>query len=600
MIPAASSLDAPTWDLRPLYAGPDDPRLEADLAVAATAATAFAERYRERVATLPADALADALTAFETIAARGRRPGFYAGLLFAADTQDTTARRLSDRTREAWVGIANTVTFFTVELKALPDAAFAALTAHPALAGRRHWLAALRRLRPHTLSEPEERILNQKNLTGREALVELFDELTGSLRFTVDGRDLSAEEALALLYGPDGGLRERAFTALLDGHAAHGVTLAGILSALANDHRLECDLRHFPDPVTPTHLDNEVRPETVAAMMGETERHYDLAQEYFRLKARLLGIPRLRNTDLYAPLGTTSVTVPFPEARDLVLDAFESFSPQFAGLARDFFTQGWIDATLRPGKRAGAFCAAHAPEGNPFVLLSYTGTPRDVATLAHELGHGVHDRLAAGQRFLDFSPPLTLAETASTFAEMVLMRAQLARETRPEVRREILCAKIEDTIATVFRQNVLTRFEMAVHARRREGPVDTRALGDLWWAENARLYGDAVDMIPAYRWGWSYIPHFIHSRFYCYAYVFGELLVLALYQRYREEGPAFLPRYLALLAAGGGEAPDVLLRRLGFEIDDPAFWERGFTVVRSLLDELQATLDGRALLSRPA
>lgn len=582
---------SPAWDLRPLYAGPDDPRIDADLAAASADATAFAERYRGRVATLGADALADAITAFEAVSERGRRPVFYASLLFAADTQDAVARRLADRTREAWVGIANSVTFFGVELKNAGDAEFAALVAHPALAVRRHWLATLRRLRPHTLSEPEERVLNQKNLTGREAMVELFDELTGSLRFTVDGRELSAEEALALLYEPDAGLRERAFTALLDGHAAHGVTLAGILSALTNDHRLECNLRRFPDPVTPTHLDNEVRAETVDAMMAATERHYGLAQEYFRLKARLLGVPRLKNTDLYAPLGTTSATVAFADAKALVLGAFEGFSPEFAALARDFFAKAWIDAALRPGKRPGAFCAAHAPTGNPFVLMSYTGTPRDVATLAHELGHGVHDRLAAGQRFLDFAPPLTLAETASTFAEMVLMRAQLARESRPEARREILCAKIEDTIATVFRQNVLTRFEMAAHRRRREGPLDARTLGDLWWAENARLYGDAVDMIAAYRWGWSYIPHFIHSRFYCYAYVFGELLVLALYQRYREEGASFLPRYLELLSAGGGEAPDVLLRRLGFEIDDPGFWQRGFTVVGSLLNELRATLD---------
>jgi len=582
---------APAWDLRPLYAGPDDPRLDADLGAAASAAAAFAERHRGRVGTLAAPALAAAIDAFETLAERGRRPAFYASLLFAADTQDPVARRLADRTREAWLGIANTVTFFGVELKGVGDAEFAALVADPALAERRHWLTALRRLRPHTLTEPEERVLNQKNLTGRDAMVELFDELTASLRFTVDGRELSAEEALALLYGPDAGIRERAFAALLEGHAVHGVTLAGILSALANDHRLECDLRRFPDPVTPTHLDNEVRAETVDAMMAATEAHYGLAQDYFRLKARLLGVPRLKNTDLYAPLGTTSVTVPFDEARTLVLDAFEGFSPEFAALARDFFTQGWIDAALRPGKRPGAFCAAHAPAGNPFVLLSWTGTPRDVATLAHELGHGVHDRLARGQRFLDFSPPLTLAETASTFAEMVLMRAQLARESRREVRRELLCAKIEDTIATVFRQNVLTRFEMAAHRRRREGPLDARTLGDLWWAENARLYGDAVDMIPAYRWGWSYIPHFVHSRFYCYAYVFGELLVLALYQRYREEGATFLPRYLTLLAAGGGEAPDVLLRRLGLEIDDPAFWQRGFAVVRGLLDELRATLD---------
>ncbi len=246
---------------------------------------------------------------------------------------------------------------------------------------------------------------------------------------------------------------------------------------------------------------------------------------------------------------------------------------------------------MRPGKRLGAFCASLGPDANPWVLLSYTGTLRDVATLAHELGHGVHDRLASRHRALDYLPPLTLAETASVFGELTLTRALLDREPRREVRRALLCAKIEDTIATVFRQNVLTRFEMAAHAKRRSGPLTSDELGELWWAENAKLYGDAVDMIPSYRWGWSYIPHFVHSRFYCYAYVFGELLVLALYQRHREEGAAFVPRYLELLASGGSEMPHVALGRLGFDVDEPTFWDRGFAVVRDLLDELEATLD---------
>jgi oligoendopeptidase F len=580
-----------SWDLTPLYSAPDDPRIDADVTAARTEAAAFVDRYRGRVATLDAAGLAQAITAYEDLEEQARRPGFYAHLRFAADTQDEPARRLVDRTREAAVGIANAITFFELELKALDDDAFARLADDPVLADRRHWLQLVRRRRPYTLSEPEERIVNQKNLTGRGALVQLFDELSGSLRFKLDDRELTGEQILSMLYQPDGALRERAFQTFLDTYAVHGVVWTSVLNGLMQDHRLECEVRKYADPVLPTHLDNEVRPETVDAMMAATERHYPLAQRYFRLKAKLLGQSVLKNTDVYAPIDETPSRVPFEDARSLVLYAFGAFAPEVRALAEEFFEKNWIDAEIRPGKRLGAFCASMSPHTNPWVLLSYTETLRDVATLAHELGHGIHDRFAARQRPLDYLPPLTLAETASVFGEILLTRVLLDREPRREVRRGLLCAKIEDIIATVFRQNVLTRFEMAAHAKRTHGPLTSAELGDLWWNENAKLYGDAVEMIPAYRWGWSYIPHFVHSRFYCYAYVFGELLVLALYQRYREEGAAFVPHYLELLAAGGSQAPDVLLGRLGIAIDDAAFWDRGFAVLEDLLAELDATLD---------
>jgi oligoendopeptidase F len=384
-----------TWDLSPLYSGPDDTRLDADLTAARADAAAFASRHRGMVATLAPAALADAITAYEGLEERARRPGFYAHLLFAADTQSDVARRLVDRTREAAVAIGNESTFFELELKAIPDDAFARLAADPVLAARRHWLGVVRRRRPYTLSEPEEQIVNRKNLTGRGALVQLFDELSGSLRFRVDDRELTGEQALSLLYDSDRALRERAYTAFLETHATHGVVWAGVFNALMQDHRLECELRSVPDPVLPTHLDNEVRPETVEAMMQATERNYDLARDYFRLKARLLGVERLKNTDLYAPLDGATARVSFDEARTIVLDAYRAFSPTFGDLAADFFERRWIDAEVRPGKRLGAFCASLSPSTNPWVLLSYTETPRDVATLAHELRHGIHDRLAA-------------------------------------------------------------------------------------------------------------------------------------------------------------------------------------------------------------
>jgi oligoendopeptidase F len=595
---ATTSVEAiPAWDLSSLYVGPADPAIRRDLEAARDDATAFASRWRGRIAdgALSAAELAQALTEYERIVTQARRPSFYASLAFAADTQDEALNALVHETEEAATEISNLLVFVAVELRSMPDQAFLDLAGSPALADLRHYLESSRKLRPHTLAELDEQILNQKNMTGRDAFVHLFDELTGSFRFEleVDGerRSMTGEELLSLLYQPDRELRERAYDTFLAEFREHRLVLTSIFNALLLDHRVECDMRKYPTLAAPTHLENEVEPETVETLLAVTEAHYPLAQRYFRLKARLLGLEKLRNTDLYAPLpAAPTAPVVFADARDMILESFHRFSPRFADLARDFFTERWIDAAVRPGKRLGAFCAALEPSFHPYVLASYTGTLRDVTTLAHELGHGIHDRLAARQRLLNYFPPLTLAETASTFGEMILTRDLLARETDPHVKSQLLCAKLEETIATVFRQAVLTRFELAAHEARRHGVLSTEQLGDLWYAENAKLHGEAVEMVPSYRFGWSYIPHFIHSRFYCYAYVFGELLVLTLYRRYRAEGAAFLPAYFALLEAGGGEAPDRLLARLGFDISRADFWAQGCAAIGDMIDELETTL----------
>jgi oligoendopeptidase F len=336
-----------------------------------------------------------------------------------------------------------------------------------------------------------------------------------------------------------------------------------------------------------THLANELAPPIVERMMEVTEQNYPLAQEYYRLKAQLLGIPKLKNTDLYAPLRDTGRRYPFTEARELVLEAFGSFSPPFRKTAEEFFVDRRIDLLPRPGKSGGAFCMGIAPSLPPYVLLNYTGNPRDVATLAHELGHGVHFVLAQRQSMLNYHPPLPLAETASVFGEMLLTRLLLERESDPKVRAELLCARIEDIIATTFRQNVLTRFEERLHRERKNGLLSTSEICDLWWAENARLYGDSVEMIPQYRWGWSYIPHFIHSRFYCYSYIFAELLVLCLYRKYLSEGPSFVPVFTAILESGGSRSPEDALREAGITLDDPCFWQDGYSCLRNMLDELK-------------
>ncbi|HEU0264577.1 MAG TPA: M3 family oligoendopeptidase, partial [Geobacterales bacterium] len=342
-----------------------------------------------------------------------------------------------------------------------------------------------------------------------------------------------------------------------------------------------------PSPMAPTHLGNEVDPEVVERLMRVSEENYPLAQEYFRLKAKLLGLPKLKNSDIYAPIAESPRRFTFSEAQELVLDAFGSFSPEFRGLAAPFFSEGRLDVFPRPGKSGGAFCMGMTPSLPPYILTNFTGTMRDVSTLAHELGHGLHFLLASEQSLINYHPPLPLAETASVFAEMLLTRHLLERESDPQLRVPLICSRIEEFIATTLRQNVLTRFEERLHRQRKGGLVTTTEICDLWWEENGRLYGDAVTMIEPYRWGWSYISHFIHSRFYCYSYTCAELLVLGLYRRYQEEGESFVPRYRAILASGGSKSPSDTVRPAGIDLHDPQFWQQGYDTVKELLAELK-------------
>ena len=584
------------WALEDLYTSPDDPRLEADLADAKQQAEAFAVSYRGKIANAQLDGpgLAAALAEYEALSALESRPSFYASLLFAADTQNQAAQQLVQRTREAATETSNLTVFFGLELIALDDAQLAALLTTPALAEYQHYIEAVRRFKPHTLSEKEEQLLKQKRLSGQSAFVQLFGELSGSLRFTVpvDGeeRELSDGEVMALLRHPDAAVRERAMTVFLETYASHGLVLSSIFNNILLDHKVDCELRKYDDVVLPTHLANEIAPATVEAMMQAVERHYPVAQEYFQLKARLLGVERLKTTDVYAPIEGVAESISFAQAQDLIVTAFGRFNEQFAAIALEFFQKRWIDAEVRAGKRGGAFCAALSPAHHPYILCSYTGTGRDVATIAHELGHGIHYSLARGQKLLNYDAPLVLAETASVFAEIVLTRHLLAEAKDQTTRRAILCDVLQDIYGTVFRQTALTRFEIAAHAKRQEGILSPDDIGNLWWNEQAKLFGDSVEMLPISRWGWSYIPHFIHSRFYCYSYSFGELLTLALFQRYLDEGAAFIPTYLQLLESGGSQRPEHALGQLGIDINQPEFWDRGFRVIKGFLADLQETL----------
>lgn len=586
------------WDLTPLYLAPDDPAWERDLQEALKAAYAFATELRGTLdeATISAPALALALQHYAELQKQGLRPYFYAQLLFSAKSDDDCHKALFARAREVWHAIMETTLFFELDLLRLGHEVFAPLLSAPELQEYRHYLQQLRAHAPYTLSEAVEQALKRKDLSGKEAFAQLFEEITNEMRFTFTfpgedaPREASGEELLALLYHPDGSVREGAFSTFLHGHAAAGTVLVACFNNILLDHGKEAELRGYPHLMTPTHLESETAPAMVERMMEVSAANYGLGQEYFALKRQLLGLERMKNTDLYAPLSTQVRSIDFAEARATVLAAFASFSPQLAELAQSFFAEQRIDIFPEPGKSGGAFCHGMAPGMAPYILTNYTGTLRDLSTLAHELGHGVHFTLAGGQNLYNYNAPLPLAETASVFAEILLTRHLLTSETDPQLKIALLCSKIEEIIATTLRQNVLTRFEFAAHQQRAKGLLSSDDLCALWLTENSKLFGDTVEMIEPYRWGWSYIGHFIQSRFYCYSYIFGELVTLALYRRYQQEGASFVPKYFALLSAGGSQSPVEALRPFGIDLGDPGFWQEGYDLVRELLDELRTLI----------
>jgi len=400
-------------------------------------------------------------------------------------------------------------------------------------------------------------------------------------------RDFTGEELISLLHHPDAAVRERALTVFLNGHKDQGIVLSTVFNTVALDHSQEMEIRGYSHPMQPTNLGNELSDEAIEHLMGVTERNFPLAQDYFRIKATLLGMKKLKNTDVYAPVGECHRQYGFEEAKNLVIESYKAFNPEYGALIQGFFDDRRIDVEPRPGKTGGAFCMGLTPKLPPYLLLNFTGNLRDVSTLAHEAGHGLHYLRSQCQTMLNYHAPLPLAETASVFGEMLLTSRMLSEETDKEVRISLLCATIEDIIATTFRQVVLTRFEQRMHLERKDGLLSSDRLCTIWWEENAKLFGDSVDMIEAYRWGWSYISHFIHTRFYCYAYTFAELLVLSLYAGYKETGPAFVPAFDAILKSGGSKSPADTAALAGIDINDPGFWQKGYDMLGGLVRELQ-------------
>jgi len=592
-----NSAEGIRWDLSDLYAAHDDPRIDLTIKDCHARAERFADRFRALMQdreTLTAECLLQGLRELEIIFESLGRVGTYAGLLYAADTAKPEYQDLTQRVEQRSTEVRNLLLFFELEWLKLDDTIASRLMADPTLEAYRHYLKSLRRHRPHTLTELEEKVINDRDNTGRNAFGRLFSEITSSLTFSFEKQgekaDLNLSQILSLLHEPDRGLRQSAMETLYNGLSQHGQVLTFIYDTLIQDQLTMDRLRSYPDPMAQRHLFNEIDGAAVKTMMAVVEENYGLAHDYFRLKAKLLTLPRLALYDQYAPVGKEVKPFPYHQARQVILAAFDAFDPKFRQIAAEFFDKNWIDAEIRKGKRGGAFCASPSPQLHPYILCNYDDNLRDVMTVAHELGHGLHGCLSRKQNYFNYDTPLTTAETASVFGEMLVFDYLLEHQTDREVQIALLAGKIEDIFATVFRQNVLTRFEEKAFAARTEKRLTPDALGTLWLEANGKYYGDAVEMPDGYRWGWSYIPHFIHSRFYCYSYVFGQLLVLALYRMYKDEGKSCVPKYLALLEAGGSDSPEALLRPLGVNIHKPKFWQKGFEEIRALTAKLQALI----------
>jgi oligoendopeptidase F len=592
----SSSADAVVWDLSDLYAGADDHAIGVDLDTALKRAHGFESAYRGKIFAEggpSADLLHAALVDLESLSEQMDKPAIYAQLLHAAKTDDPKHGALVARTREARTAINKHLIFFDLEWVKLPDEVARPLMEAPILAKYRHYLQHKRAWRPHYLSEPEEKILDEKNVTGRAAWVRLFDETVSAIEcpFEHDGKTerIGKEQLLSKLYDPDRAVRRAASQGITQGLTENARLLTYIFNNLVLDHKSDCELRHFDSPMAPRHLANEISEDVVNALMTAAERHHATFQRYYALKGRLLGVDQLYDYDRYAPLFADLPTCDWPAARRIVEQSYEAFSPRAGGIIGEFFDREWIDAALRSGKRGGAFSSSAVPSAHPYILLNFSDKLRDVMTLAHELGHGLHQYLSRPVGYLQCDTPLTTAEMASVFGEMLTFQRLQVLHPEPRIRLALLCSKIEDGFATAFRQIVLTRFEQLLHqARRDRGELTTEQINDLWLAANRPMHGDVVKLTDGYAWWWLYIGQFIHVPFYCYAYAFGELLVLALVQKYKQEGESFVPKYLDLLSAGGSETPHVLLGRMGVDVTDPGFWELGLKLLGEMVAEAEA------------
>ncbi len=630
-------LKATSWDLDPLVDGQGPDGARAQLKEALERARSFGSSYAGKLGELDGAGLERAMRELADIQELVGRAGTYAGLCFSVDTADPAAGALMQEIQERGTEVETTLLFVELEWAALPDERVEALLEGERLEFCAHYLRNVRRYREHLLSEPEEKILAEKSVTGASAWSRLFDELTSAIEVRLpraadgeaqaqgdddgvasevasevaegratrvgDGDEAATPETVALdvalsrLVLPDRELRSATAQAVTEALAPGLRTRAFLFNTLLADKGIDDRLRHYPSWLAARNLSNEASDESVAALIEAVRARYELPRRWYRLKARLLDVDRLADYDRMAAVTEDEVSYSFAQARELVLDCYSSFSPKLGAVAKRFFDERYIDAPVRPAKRGGAFCASAVPSVHPYVMLNYTSRRRDVLTLAHELGHGVHFALAAEQGVFHQGTPLTLAETASVFGETIVFGRLLEEDSSPTSRLALLAENIEGALATVFRQVAMNRFEHLVHtARREQGELSVDRFGELWLESQQEMFGDSVEITDGYRSWWSYIPHFIGSPGYVYAYAYGQLLALSVYERYEQRGDELVPRYLEMLAAGGSRSPEELGRIVDIDLADPGFWDAGLDLVERQLQaaEEAAGAAGRA------
>ncbi|WP_413874432.1 M3 family oligoendopeptidase [Albidovulum sp.] len=583
----------PDWDLSDLYAAPDAPEVGRDMAELERACAAFASDYEGKLATLDAAGMLGCIHRHERIEALAGRIMSYAGLRYYQNTTDAGRAKFLSDCQDKVTEFTTPLVFFSLEFNRIEDAAYTALfSADAAIARYRPAFDRMRAMKPYQLSDELERFLHDQSTVGASAWNKLFDETMAGLTFTVAGEPeaLSLEATLNLLSEPERSRREAAARALAGVFAGNIKLFARVHNTLAKEKEIEDRWRRMPSPQTARHLSNDVEPEVVEALRNAVVAAYPkLSHRYYALKAKWMGLDRLQVWDRNAPLPMEEKrTVGWDEARATVLSAYASFAPEMADLAEPFFTKGWIDAAVKPGKAPGAFAHPTVTAVHPYVMLNYLGKPRDVMTLAHELGHGVHQRLAAPQGEMLSQTPLTLAETASVFGEMLTFRRLLAKAATPAERKILLAGKVEDMINTVVRQIAFYDFECKLHAARRAGELTPDDIGQLWMSVQGESLGPAFDFMDGYETFWAYIPHFVHSPFYVYAYAFGDGLVNALYAAYEEGLPDFQAKYFDMLKAGGSKHHMALLAPFGLDASEPSFWDKGLSMIAGMIDELEA------------
>ena len=575
------------WNLDHLYPSADKARLEEDIAACRTEAKEINEGYSGRVSALSAEDILALVTRLEKLDAQLGKLATYSFLNFTTQVDNAEAGALNQRIRELISTCGKDTVFFELEWNQLGGDQAGRILQDPALAHYRHYLDSMRRYLPHQLSEIEEKLLLEIAPTGRRSWTTLFEKIFGTLKFGPDQR--TEEEVLTDLYHSDRELRKKAAAEMTEGLKSQNHILTHIFNTLAADKMISDSMRSHTSWVGSMNLDNQLRDETVETMIEAITSRYHLVGRYYHVKRDLLGLDELLDYDRYAPLPTLpSRRIDWPTCQTTVLESFADFSGQLADIARDFFEQQWIHAPVLPGKRGGAFAHPCVPEVHPYVMVNYTGNLRDVSTVAHELGHGVHQVLAAGKGYYNSNTPLVLAETASVFAELLVFTSQLELIADENQKKAFICQKLESIFATVFRQTAMNRFEQMMHNGRREkGELSSEQLSRFWLASQSEMFGDSVTLGEDYAIWWSYIPHFLHTPGYVYSYAFGELLVLALYSIYQQEGKPFVDNYLNLLKAGGSLAPYDLVKPFGIDLDSPSFWHQGLDVIESMLAQVE-------------